>query len=524
MSSDDLVFAPNDDEPVAEQNPSEFSERHPAKPWKVVIVDDDSSIHEVTKLALNGFTFADHEIEFLDAYSGEEAKAMLKEHPDAAMVLLDVVMEHDHAGLEVAKYIREELGNKLVRIILRTGQPGQAPERQVITDYDINDYKEKTELTARKLYTVVYASLRSYRDLLTIESNRRGLEQIIESSQNIFELQSLTAFTEGVLEQLTSLMHLDREAVYCHGLAARHEGNNFPILAATGEYADLVGQGVDALSPDIVSDFHDAVSTGKNIYREDRFVGYFMGSSGIENLLFLSGLQKTTETDRNLLELFTRNVAIAHENMHLHQDLEKTQSEIVYMLGEAVETRSKETGNHVKRVAEISKLLALKSGMDETEAEIIKLASPLHDIGKIGIPDAILNKPGRHTPEEFEVMKQHAKLGYDMLKASKRHVLRAGATIANEHHERWEGGGYPNNLKGDQIHIYGRITALADVFDALGSERCYKKAWPLEKVLDLVREERAKQFDPKLVDIMLDNIDEIVAIRDRYADVYSEAN
>jgi len=517
MSSDELVFAPSADDD------SGSSDVKTSLPWKIVIVDDDPSIHDVTKMALGGFSFAERNVQFLSAYSGKEAKQLLAEHPDAAMVLLDVVMEDDHAGLDVAKYIREELNNKLVRIILRTGQPGQAPERQVITDYDINDYKEKTELTARKLYTVVYASLRSYRDLLTIESNRRGLEQIIESSQNIFELKSLTSFTEGVLEQLTSLMHLDKDAVYCHGLAARHEGDNFPILAATGDYANLVGQGADSLAPDIVSDLHDAVAAGQNIYKADRFVGYFINNSGIENLLYLSGVQKTSQTDRNLLELFTRNVAIAHENIHLHQDLEETQSEIVYMLGEAVETRSKETGNHVKRVAEFSKLLALKLGLDESEAEVIKLASPLHDIGKIGIPDEILNKPGRHTPEEFEIMKTHAKLGYDMLKASKRQILRAGAVIANEHHERWEGGGYPNNLKGEDIHIYGRITALVDVFDALGSERCYKKAWPLDKVLNLIREERAKQFDPKLVDLLLDNIDDIVAIRDRYTDTFQDA-
>ena len=517
MSSDELIFAPGDDD---DSNPSSGKN---STPWKIVIVDDDPSIHDVTKMALGGFSFAERNLEFLSAFSGAEAKQLLAEHPDSAIVLLDVVMEDDHAGLDVAKYIREDLNNKMVRIILRTGQPGQAPERQVITDYDINDYKEKTELTARKLYTVIYASLRSYRDLLTIESNRRGLEHIIESSQNIFELKSLISFTEGVLEQLTSLMHLDKEAVYCHGLAARHEGDNFPILAATGDYADLVGQDIDALTPDIVRDFHDAVAAGHNLYKEDRFVGYFIGNSGIENLLYLSGVQKTNQTDRNLLELFTRNVAIAHENINLHQDMEETQSEIVYMLGEAVETRSKETGNHVKRVAEFSRLLALKLGLDENEAEMIKLASPLHDIGKIGIPDAILNKPGRHTPEEFEIMKTHAKLGHDMLKSSKRHILRAGAIIANEHHERWEGGGYPNNLKGEDIHIYGRITALVDVFDALGSERCYKKAWPLDKVLDLIRDERGKQFDPKLVDILLDNIDDIVAIRDRYTDVYQEA-
>jgi len=515
-NSDDLVFA-SETEPLA---PVSKVERASAYHWKVAIIDDDESIHEVTQLALKGFTFGEREIEYLHAYSGEEGKQLLADHSDIAVVFLDVVMENDHAGLDVAKYVREDLENNLVRIILRTGQPGQAPERQVIADYDINDYKEKTELTARKLFTVTYASLRSYRDLITIERNRLGLEQIINSSQDVFELKSLNAFTKGVLEQLTSLLHLDQEAVYCHGLAVRHEGDNFPIVAATGNFADLVGQDVDALDPDIVSDFHDAVTAGNNLYLEDRFVGYFMSNSGIENLLYLSGIDKTSRTDRNLLELFTRNVAIAHENIHLHQDLEETQSEIVYMLGEAVETRSKETGNHVKRVAEISKLLALKLGVGETQAEILKLASPLHDIGKIGIPDAILNKPGRHTPEEFEIMKTHAQLGYDMLKTSKRHVLRAGAIIANEHHERWEGGGYPNNLKGDDIHVFGRISAIADVFDALGSERCYKEAWPIDKVLELIRSERGKQFDPAIVDILLANIDEVVAIKDQFVDVF----
>ncbi len=470
-------------------------------------------------MALSDTKFAGRDVTFLSAYSGKEAKQVLLENPDTAVILLDVVMEHDHAGLDVARYIREELKNTLVRIILRTGQPGQAPERQVITDYDINDYKEKTELTSRKLYTVIYSSLRSYRDLLTIDSNRKGLKQIIDSSRDIFELRSLQTFTEGVLQQLTSLMHLDKSAVYCHGLAARQEDGKFPIVAATGKFADLVGADIGSLDSKIQDDLTKTITTRENTFHEDCFVGYFKASSGTENLLYVSGVESMSETDKNLLDLFTRNVAIAHENILLHDDLEETQREIVYMLGEAVETRSQETGNHVKRVAEISKLLALKYGLDEAEAEIIKLASPLHDVGKIGIPDAILNKPGRHSEDEFDIMQTHAKLGYDMLKTSKRSVLMAGAIIANEHHERWEGGGYPNNKKGEDIHIYGRITALADVFDALGSDRCYKEAWPIDEVLALIRKERGKQFDPELVDILLANIDDVIAIRDSYSDV-----
>lgn len=129
-----------------------------------------------------------------------------------------------------------------------------------------------------------------------------------------------------------------------------------------------------------------------------------------------------------------------------------------------------------------------------------------------------MNKPGKHTPDEWEIMKSHALLGYEMLNKSERRILQAGALLARDHHERWEGGGYPYNKSGDDIHIYGRITAVADVFDALGSDRCYKKAWPIEKILDLMRAERGKQFEPVLIDSLLNNIDKVIAIRDAYAD------
>ena len=142
----------------------------------------------------------------------------------------------------------------------------------------------------------------------------------------------------------------------------------------------------------------------------------------------------------------------------------------------------------------------------------------MHDIGKVGIPDSILNKPGKLTPQEWLVMKTHAALGYEMLKHSKRPILKAAAIVAREHHEKWNGEGYPRKLKGEQINIYGRITAVADVFDALGSERCYKKAWPLEKILNLFQSERGEHFDPKLVDLLLENLDKFLSIRDAYKD------
>lgn len=196
----------------------------------------------------------------------------------------------------------------------------------------------------------------------------------------------------------------------------------------------------------------------------------------------------------------------------LHNELEETQREIIYTMGEIGETRSLETGQHVKRVAEYSKLLALKAGLTPEEAELLKLASPMHDIGKVGIPDSILNKPGKLTPEEFEEMKTHATIGYELLNKSSREILKASAIVAHEHHEKWDGSGYPRGLKGSEIHIFGRITAIADVFDALAHERPYKKAWELDRILELFKNEKGKHFDPTLIDIFIDNLDEFLKI------------
>jgi response regulator RpfG family c-di-GMP phosphodiesterase len=187
-------------------------------------------------------------------------------------------------------------------------------------------------------------------------------------------------------------------------------------------------------------------------------------------------------------------------------------------MGSIGERRSKETGNHVKRVALYSELLAKCYGLDNNEVQMLKEASPMHDIGKVAIPDSILNKPARFTNDEFETMKQHAALGYEMLQHSQRALLKAASIIASQHHEKWDGTGYPKGLKGEDIHIYGRITALADVFDALGSYRVYKDPWSDEKIFLLFKEEKGKHFDPKLIDIFFENIDKFLKIRDELKD------
>lgn len=334
--------------------------------WKILIVDDEKDVHEVTIMALKRLTLDSKKIEFLSAYSALEAKEIMQLNPDIAITLLDVVMEEDNSGLTLVKYIREVLCNDMVRIILRTGNPGQAPEESVTLNYDINDYRSKTDLTALSLRTMIITTLRSYKAIATIK--------------------------------------------------------------------------------------------------------------------------------------------------RLNKEIQDTEREIIYTLGEITEFRSAETGNHVRRVGEISALLGRKLGLPEDEVVNLSLAASLHDLGKIAIDEAILNKPGKLTFEEFEVMKTHSILGYEILNKSNRSLLKSAAIIAKEHHENFDGSGYPSMLKGNNINTISRIVALVDVFDALSNKRVYKEAWTKEEIGEFILSEKGKKFDPEIVDLFFANRDEIYEI------------
>ena len=340
--------------------------------WKVLIVDDEKDVHDVTVLALKRLEFESRGIEFLSAYSAEEARKILGANPDIAVALLDVVMEDENAGLTLVRQIRDEMQNDRVRIILRTGHSGQAPEESVTLEYDINDYREKTELTARSLRTVLITALRSFRAISTIQS--------------------------------------------------------------------------------------------------------------------------------------------------LNQEIDATQKELLYSLGEIAENRSIDTGHHVRRVGEISAILANGCGLPPAEVDSIHMAASMHDLGKLAIHDSILNKPGPLTMEEFEIMKTHTELGYGLLCHSKRPLLQMAAMVAREHHENYDGTGYPQGLKGDEINLFSRIVALVDVFDALGTRRVYKDSWQRDKILEYVQSEKGRKFDPQLVELFFDNIDAICQVTERLRD------
>ena len=295
--------------------------------WKVAIVDDDPAVHDGTRFALGDFTLNGRGIELLSARSAKEARKLFRQHPDMAVIFLDVVMETEGAGLELVEFVRKELGNETVRIILRTGQPGQAPERSVVVDYDINDYKAKTELTAEKLFTALTAALRSYEQLLKLTETRRGLEIIIDAAAALFDQRSLQRLAEGVLIQLASLMAVD-----CAGILVLREGNDekgLSVLAATGSYYEFAHPEIrKPLEPELRQLLHHAFSRRAHDFSTGRTVLYIGTSSGREIIVLLDADKSLSDTDKALVEVFCNRMAAAFDNVTLYEQLERANAEL----------------------------------------------------------------------------------------------------------------------------------------------------------------------------------------------------
>ncbi|TEW52039.1 response regulator [Psychromonas algicola] len=517
MNDDDILLIDDEIIPINDSTDARLS------PWKVLIIDDDEEMHAVTKLVLSSFEWDDIPLHFLSAYSAYEAELLFKEHNDIAVALVDVVMETDNAGLGLIKTIRDTLNNKETRLILRTGQPGQAPERKIIREYDISDYKNKTELSGIKLDTLMCNALRAYQSVMSLKKNKQGLEIVVASSSSLFESPTYESIVKATINYLTQLVRLCTSnveytlsslGIYCNPTI-------FHLLETTEKFSHLSDiHDIDKL-PDAVSLLiTQCIQEQRHIYTDNAFVMNISSSSDSSIILYFEGFLPLNEQDIALLDLFAANAKTSFDNEELRHEVSEGQREIVYLLGEAIEHKSKETGNHIRRVAEITRVLALELGYSVKEAEKIKSASPLHDLGKIGIPDDILHKPAALDSDQWEIMKSHVEIGYDLVRHSNQDVLRYAALISYQHHEKWDGSGYPNGLKGEEIDLVGRIASLADVFDALAHDRCYKKAWPMHEVIAFIEQQAGSHFDPRVVAAFKRCQQKIIEINEQYKDIY----
>lgn len=292
--------------------------------WKVLIVDDEPEVHKITKLVLDDFTFEGRHLKFLCAYSGLEAVEIIRDNPDTAVILLDVVMEEQDSGLKVVKFVREKLKNTSVRIILKTGQPGMAPEREVISRYDINDYREKTELNDDKFFTAMTTALRSYRDITALLKSRDGLEMIIKSTAGNICLKSLNQLASGVLTQLGTLIGSYRGSLFCmdkSSPSARLTGE-LVILASTGCYENHGGKNPgELLEDDAYRDISKAWAVGNNIFTEKYSVLCFTNSFGSKGLIYIEGKGELDGYERELLKSFCINFSTAFDNLYLGNEL-----------------------------------------------------------------------------------------------------------------------------------------------------------------------------------------------------------
>jgi diguanylate cyclase (GGDEF)-like protein len=315
-TNDDFLFIDDSDE-------DEILTNGNGETWKVLIVDDDPEIHSVTQLALSDLVVLGKNLEYIHAYSGRDACQLIEEHLDIVLVLLDVVMETDDAGLNVVKHIRETLLRQDIRIVLRTGQPGYAPEESVIKDYDINDYKTKTELTRRKLVTTVYAAIRSYQQIHSVNENRIGLEKIISAAAELLELHRIHEYAEGVLTQL-NLLSDSQSSVFCArglGIIEGTDDLSLHVLGQIGHNNALIDQKVSVVDDNLLQ---ERISSGftqkKNNYGSD-FAVLYLASGGYRAVIYLKLEQELTEIQAQLIEVFLANVAIGYENVHLFQKL-----------------------------------------------------------------------------------------------------------------------------------------------------------------------------------------------------------
>jgi response regulator RpfG family c-di-GMP phosphodiesterase len=505
--TDDLVFS---------DEQSDDTKHLSLHPWQVMVVDDEPAVHEVTQLVMAGFEMDGRGLKFIHCYSAKEAFAVLSAPNDIALILLDVVMETEHAGLDLARQIREDILNLNVRIVLRTGQPGQAPEEQVIKDYDINDYKEKTDLTRRKLITIFYAGLRAYRDLMRIEHARQGLRRSIEAISQVYDSQNLRSFASAVLEQVNFLLDLNAEGLCASRLSAytaNSANGHIKVLAATQAFSGLlVDEEVHNLPNEVQATIRHALRDKVSHHADSFYAGYFKTQAGSESIIYMVFPEPINQHARELLELFSRNVAITYDGLLLRDDLEQAQLETISVLGGAIERRSISTFPQIHRIGKLAALLARHAGCSERESELMRLAVFLHDVGKAAVPEHILTKPGPLSPEEWEIVNAHARTGQTMLAQSKSHVHEVAAVMALEHHEHWDGQGHPQGLRGDGISLAGRIACLADVMDSLLNTCSYRDAWPMDKVYQYVADQSGKQFDPALVATILGQRAEVDAI------------
>lgn len=509
--NDEILFADDDEEEILPIHDGT---------WKVLIVDDEPEIHAVTKLALSDFALDGKGLTFISAYNGAEAVDALKQHKDIAVILLDVVMETEDAGLRVANAVRNELHNHFTRIILRTGQPGQAPERSVIVDYDINDYKSKTELTAQKLFTVMIASLRSYRDIMAIEDSRVGLEKVLLASTDLFNRHSLEQFMEGLIHQLSSVLGCSKDAAYITSAIAGHEplhamnSSSLYVFAGNGDYAQERGKLLEnVLTTDQYKSCIRALRDKQIVFADDHIVAHCAGKSGEGALLYLTGLhRKVSEIDRLLVKLFAENVQIAFENVMRINQTKLFHNRIIEQLSRSTDL-SEQSSVATLRVSALAGVIGQQLELGAEALKTMRLAMPLMGLEYSCLTQLLLNGSNNDISQCVQNLSDYTK-GYKFkTELEDGKIITLALTMAKQHLEFWDGTGYPHKLTSKAIAIESQIVAAAHVFNTLICQQAPNYQWPLQDVVAFFEQQSGRAFHPDIVNAIVHQQEALNAVQ-----------
>ncbi len=476
-------------------------------PWKVMIADDEPAFRTLASRYLCNLSFEGRLIEILEASSAAEAKQILREHDNIAVILLDVRMESPNAGYDLVRHIRETMGNHSVRIVLASGLFERKSREIAIVDYDVNDAIDKADILDARLCTTVIKALRSYRDILRVNAS---LNAVTENGRPGGEIAEEC---DRMLESCLAAASCTSRSGNLSGLVGSCRLESMKLVAGCGRFtAYRSAHLTETLYEDPIISMLACVKDHRPIVTPNSFTAAYAPTNSTMGVIHIEQTEPFAPHTLDLIRLVSPNLVtsiscIITADNGLSRDVE-TMSTIHAL----VSTRSRETGKHVRRVGLTSEHLALLVGVGEREAETIGYAAQLHDVGKVGVPDNVLHKPGHLTEMEYQLMMIHTRLGHRILSANSSTLFSTAATIALNHHERWDGQGYPNKLHGEDIPLAGRIVAICDVFDALTHERSYRKAMTIKRAVGIIRKEHGRAFDPRLTDLFLNHIDEFLAI------------
>jgi diguanylate cyclase (GGDEF)-like protein len=384
------------------------------RPWRVLIVDDDHDVHKATELAMQGLTIEGRPLQFLHARSGQEARQLLANERDLAVALLDVVMESEDAGLQLVRFIREDLGENTVRIVLRTGQPGYAPEIETVQAYDINDYKTKSELTRTRLFTVLTAAVRSYRQLCALESARHGLEMIVEAGTQLSKIRGLQRYADGVLHQLCSLLGVLPEGLIC----AQVGGEAGRVVAAGGQFSSLIDKPLSEVPlPEIHARLKRCFSERQSFY--DEGLALYFGLSNERAVVALVDLYRPiTPLERQLLRAFSANVAVGFENVVLYgQLLDQAYNDQLLRLPnrnrfvELLDKNLKDPQGITLALVDIDEFSDINDAFGHSFGDLVLQAVVIRLSEVLG-RDAAMARVG---PDTFGLLGPDSRVGHDML-------------------------------------------------------------------------------------------------------------